>query len=96
VSIVYLHNPDDTLENFNKILVEAGQACVWNFSNNEFNPADWWGGQIRATGIAVLTGIILESRLTGLLPNLTSWFTPGTLISNSETYKSLRYLNEIL
>ncbi len=30
------------------MLVEAGQACVWDFSNNEFNPADWWGGKIPA------------------------------------------------
>ena len=35
-------------------------------------------------------GIILASRLTGLSPNLTSRFTPGTLISNYEVYEALR------
>jgi len=48
VAMVYLQKPDGTLENFNKMLVEAGQACVWDFSNNEFNPTDWWGGKIPA------------------------------------------------
>jgi DNA polymerase I len=37
-----------------------------------------------------ITGIILASRLTGLSPNLTSRFTPGTLISNYEVYEALR------
>jgi DNA polymerase I len=37
-----------------------------------------------------IEGIILASRLTGLSPNLTSRFTPGTLISNYEVYEALR------
>lgn len=48
VALVYLQKPDGSLKNFNKMLVEAGQACVRDFSNNEFNPADWWGGHIPA------------------------------------------------
>jgi len=48
VAVVYLQKPGGTLDNFNRMLVEAGQACVWDFSNNEFNPADWWSGQIPA------------------------------------------------
>ena len=35
-------------------------------------------------------GVVLASRLTGLSPNLTSRFTPGTLISNYEVYEALR------
>lgn len=45
VALVYLQKPDGSLQNFNKMLVEAGQACVWDFSNNEFNPSDWWDEQ---------------------------------------------------
>jgi DNA polymerase I len=41
----------------------------------------------RESGIA---GVILASRLTGLSPNLTSRFTPGTLISNYEVYEALK------
>lgn len=41
----------------------------------------------RESGIG---GIILASRLTGLSPNLTSRFTPGTLISNYEVYEALK------
>ncbi len=37
-----------------------------------------------------LRGILLASRLTGLVPNLTSRFTPGTLISSYEVYEALR------
>jgi DNA polymerase I len=35
-------------------------------------------------------GVVLASRLTGLSPNLTSRFTPGTLVSNYEVYEALR------
>ena len=35
-------------------------------------------------------GVLLASRLTGLSPNLTSRFTPGTLISSYEVYEALR------
>jgi len=38
VAVVYLNKPDGKLENFYRLLVEAGQACVWDFRNNEFNP----------------------------------------------------------
>jgi len=37
-----------------------------------------------------ITGVILASRLTGLSPNLTSRYTPGTLISNYEVYEALQ------
>lgn len=37
-----------------------------------------------------IEGIVLASRLTGLSPNQTSRFTPGTLISNYEVYEALR------
>jgi micrococcal nuclease len=46
VAVVFLQNQDGTTANFNKMLVESGHACIWDFSNNEFNPADWWNGQI--------------------------------------------------
>jgi len=37
-----------------------------------------------------LKGVLMASRLTGLSPNLTSRFTPGTLISSFEVYEALR------
>lgn len=52
VAVVYLQRPDRTTQNFNKMLADAGQACVWDFDNNEFNPANWWDGQIPA-GVCV-------------------------------------------
>jgi len=37
-----------------------------------------------------LKGILLSARLSGLSPNLTARFTPGTLISSYEVYEALR------
>ena len=37
-----------------------------------------------------LKGVLMASRLSGLSPNLTSCFTPGTLISSYEVYEALR------
>lgn len=37
-----------------------------------------------------LKGVLLASRLTGLSPNLTSRFTPGTLISSYEVFEAIR------
>jgi DNA polymerase I len=37
-----------------------------------------------------LKGVMLTSRLTGLSPNLTARFTPGTLISSYEVFEALR------
>ena len=42
VAVVFLQNPNGTLDNFNKMLVDSGNACIWNFTNNEFDPASWW------------------------------------------------------
>jgi DNA polymerase I len=37
-----------------------------------------------------LKGILLSARLSGLAPNLTARFTPGTMISSYEVYEALR------
>jgi hypothetical protein len=37
-----------------------------------------------------LKGVLMASRLSGLSPNLTSRFTPGTLISGYEVFEALR------
>ncbi|HTY53371.1 MAG TPA: type B DNA-directed DNA polymerase [Methanomicrobiales archaeon] len=37
-----------------------------------------------------LPGVLMASRLSGLPPNLTARFTPGTLISSYEVYEALR------
>ena len=37
-----------------------------------------------------LKGVLMASRLFGLSPNLTSRFTPGTLISSYEVFEALR------
>ncbi|NYT01441.1 MAG: hypothetical protein GKC10_01615 [Methanosarcinales archaeon] len=51
IAVAYLANPDGSInvtQNFNRILVDGGQACVWDVTTNDFDPADWWGGQIPA------------------------------------------------
>lgn len=49
VAVVYLVKPDGSAENFNRKLVDEGLACIRDFTNNEFDPADWWNGTIPAT-----------------------------------------------
>lgn len=49
IAVVYLVNTDGSLKNFNRELVDAGQACIWDFTDNEFSPTDWWNGQIPAS-----------------------------------------------
>ena len=49
ICVAYLAGSDNALDvskNFNKMIVNSGYAKVWDFTNNEFNPADWWGGAI--------------------------------------------------
>ena len=75
IAVVYLLKPDGTVENFNKKLVDAGQACIWDFSDNEFNPADWWSGVIPAAaciksessdiGLGAKTGASVASSSSG-------------------------------
>ena len=47
-------------------------------------------------GESGLKGVLLASRLTGLSPNLTSRFTPGTLISSYEVYESITAISREL
>ncbi len=44
VAVVFLQKQNGTLVNFNRMLVDSGHACIWNFTNNEFDPANWWNG----------------------------------------------------
>jgi micrococcal nuclease len=45
-AVVYLEQPNGTLLNFNKMMVEMGYACIKDTGDNEFSPAEWWGGDI--------------------------------------------------
>ena len=54
VCVVYLAKPDGSVNasrNFNKMLVDSGHACVTDFTNNEFNPAEWWGGRVPSSAL---------------------------------------------
>jgi endonuclease YncB( thermonuclease family) len=45
VGVVYLCGESDTpvpVPCFNRMLVDSGHAVVDNFTDNEFNPQDWW------------------------------------------------------
>jgi micrococcal nuclease len=42
VAVVFLQTQDGTLVNFNRMLVDSGHASIWDFKNNEFDPAAWW------------------------------------------------------
>ena len=45
VVVVYLANLDGSINlsrNFNKMLVDSGNAVIEDFKNNEFDPQSWW------------------------------------------------------
>ena len=44
VAVCYLSDQGKPGRNFNKMLVDAGQAKIEDFKNNEFNPGSWWAG----------------------------------------------------
>jgi len=72
VCVAYLAKPDGSMDpsrNFNRMLVDAGHACVWDFSNNEFDPANWWGGQI--PGSACVKGDSGSTTTSAALSTLT-------------------------
>jgi hypothetical protein len=57
VCVAYLKAPNSTWLNFNRMLVDSRNACIQDYPSNEFNPADWWGGQIPSTAcIEQITG----------------------------------------
>ncbi len=49
VAVVFFQEQDGTWVNFNKMLVESGHASIWDFCNNEFDPASWWNGTYPST-----------------------------------------------
>lgn len=51
VAVVFLPGQNGTLMNFNRMIVEAGHACIWDFENNEFDPALWWNGTSPGGGL---------------------------------------------
>ena len=75
-----------------------GARSYWSYGRREFRPAaivpegriliDTEQSFVYREG--GLPGVLLTARLTGLSPNLTSRFTPGTLVSAYEVYEALR------
>ena len=53
VAVVFLQKQDGTRVNFNKMLVDSGHACIWDFTNNEFDPATWWNGTYPSTACKI-------------------------------------------
>jgi micrococcal nuclease len=78
VCVVYLSKPDgsvNTSRNFNKMLVDSGHACVTDFTNNEFNPAEWWGGKVPSSALCA----------SRPLQHVEESETPSTAVSTSTT-----------
>ncbi len=49
IAVIYIANSDgsvNTSKNFNRMLLDAGNACILDSSDNEFTPGRWWGGFI--------------------------------------------------
>lgn len=42
VAVLYRKEQNDTLVNFNKMIVDSGYACICDYLTNEFDPLEWW------------------------------------------------------
>jgi endonuclease YncB( thermonuclease family) len=54
---------------FNRLLVDSGHATLDNYTNNEFDPQDWWSGQDSRSMAEPLQGLKQDIQ-TDLLPKL--------------------------
>jgi endonuclease YncB( thermonuclease family) len=70
VGVVYLSGEsDEPLPSpcFNRMLVDSGHAVIENFTDNEFNPDDWWTGapsdSIQGQLEGTLDGVLGELRV---------------------------------
>ncbi|MDI9417938.1 MAG: thermonuclease family protein [Euryarchaeota archaeon] len=88
IAVVYLLKPDGTLENFNRMLVDSGQACIWDFDDNEFDPATWWNGYIPADTCIKSSDSDLPQSTVGSIPGLTSSGSAAKISTGSQDYIS--------
>jgi len=71
VAVVFLQK-----QNFNKMLVDSGHACVWDFCDNEFDPHTWWNGTypsticIKGTPCKSITELCSDGLLVGSASSL--------------------------
>jgi len=71
VAVVFFQEQDGTLANFNRMLVESGHACIWDFKNNEFDPHTWWNGtypstaRIKGSPCNSISGSCLDNSIVG-------------------------------
>jgi micrococcal nuclease len=54
---------------FNRLLVDSGHATLDNFTNNEFDPQDWWSGQDSLSSLEPLQDL-KQNLETDILPKL--------------------------
>lgn len=61
IAVVYLtgfYGQPLASPNFNRMLVDSGHAVLENFTNNEFEPDDWWSEQESGEKITPLDGML--------------------------------------
>lgn len=61
IAVVYLtgfYGQPLASPNFNRMLVDSRHAVLENFTNNEFEPADWWSDQESAEKTTPLDGML--------------------------------------
>jgi micrococcal nuclease len=71
VAVVFFQDQYGTWVNFNKMLVDSGHACIWDFCDNEFDPHTWWNGTypstvcIKGTPCKSITELCSDGSLVG-------------------------------
>lgn len=65
ICVVYLdeNGAPNREMNFNRMIVDSGHAVVKNFTDNEFDPADWWNlSSLQPVGGCAYVGSVKSSR----------------------------------
>ncbi len=63
ITVVYLtgyYGQPLASPNFNRMLVDSGHAVLDNFTNNEFNPKDWWSERNPGSMVEPLEGLLQD------------------------------------
>jgi len=105
LAVIYLEDLNGSINAtpFNRILVDAGHAVVKNFTNNEFDPEEWWAAGTRESSYmfekASVPGVGYKNVLA-IIQTTSETATEGQFVGSLESdkyhYPSCRWAKKIL
>jgi len=106
LAVVYLEDPSGSInvtQPFNRMVVDAGHAQVKDFTNNEFDPDDWWDNGTPETNYmfeqASVKGVGYKNVVT-IIQTQSETVTGGQFVGSTKSdkyhYPSCRWAEKIL